>query len=190
MATAPAASPRKCCSAMLEDLQPSDRLRPMSTLDIDEVLTWRNHPDVRRHMFTRQEIERSEHLAWFAKASADNARRLLIYERSGIPAGFVSLSIEGQGRLVDWGFYLSPWAPKGSGRSMGRLSLDHAFQSLGAHKVFGQVLADNSRSIAFHESLGFSREGTLQDHFFDGEQFIAVLCFGLLKPQWQQGSRA
>jgi UDP-4-amino-4,6-dideoxy-N-acetyl-beta-L-altrosamine N-acetyltransferase len=52
------------------------------------------------------------------------------------------------------------------------------------HKLCGQALAFNERSIRFHQNLGFRREGVLRQQHFDGEQYHDVVCFGLLASEW------
>lgn len=159
-------------------------LRTMTTEDLERVLAWRNHPDIRRYMYTQHEISPEEHHRWFEKASLDPSRRLLVFELDGVPCGYVQFSGVAAGGIADWGFYVSPEAEKGTGRALGYTALDHAFQELALHKVFGQALAFNERSIAFHISLGFSREGVLRDQHFDGKRYHDVICFGLLRNEW------
>lgn len=159
-------------------------LRPMTTEDLERVLAWRNHPDIRRYMYTQHEIRLEEHRRWFEKASLDPSRRLLIFEQDGMPCGYVQFTGLASGGVADWGFYVSPEAGKGTGRALGNAALDHAFRELALHKVCGQALAFNERSIAFHLSLGFTREGVLRDQNFDGERYHDVVCFGLLRDEW------
>ena len=54
----------------------------------------------------------------------------------------------------------------------------------GIHKVCGQALGFNTKSIQFHKSLGFAQEGILKDHYYDGEDFDDLFCFGLTRPIW------
>lgn len=155
-------------------------IRPMSHADLEPVLAWRNHPNVRRYMYTQHEITAAEHQRWFESALQVPTKHLLIFEVSGQPLGFVSFSELGVGGIADWGFYAAPAAPKGSGQQLGRAALNHAFFKLKIHKVCGQALVYNERSIKFHEKLGFSQEGILRDQHFDGERYHHVICFGLL----------
>ena len=152
--------------------------------DLALVLAWRNHPDVRRYMYTQHEISLAEHQRWFESSLADPSRRLLIFEQHHEPLGFVNFNETGLGGIVDWGFYAAPDAPKGSGRQLGYAALKHAFSELKLHKVCGQALAYNERSIQFHQSLGFQQEGILRDQHFDGERSHHVICFGLLCHEW------
>lgn len=163
----------------------NDRIRSMTEGDIDQVLIWRNHPDVRRYMYTQHEITMEEHQRWFEGASKDRGKHLLIFEADSIPWGFIQFSQMDSRAIADWGFYAAPEAPKGYGRRLGLAALVYAFEHLQLHKVCGQVLAFNEPSIRFHRALGFHQEGRLREQHFDGQQYHDVLCFGLLQSEWQ-----
>ena len=162
----------------------NETVRAVTTEDLPAVLRWRNHPDVRRYMYHTHEITLAEHSAWFERVAADTGHHLCIVESGREPLGFVQFKRAGNGGVVDWGFYLTPEAPRGSGRRLGRAALSHAFGPLGLHKVCGQALAFNERSIALHRALGFEDEGVLRDQHFDGEQYHSVYCFGILASEW------
>lgn len=166
----------------------ANRLRPMQANDLGMVLKWRNHPDVRRYMYTQHEIGPEEHRQWFERASQDTTKHLLIFEVANTPIGFVNVTQHQQGLIADWGFYLAPDAPRGSGYQLGQAVLHFVFSELGLHKLCGQVLASNERSLRFHQRLGFHQEGVLRDHHFDDKQFHAVVCFGLLHYEWHSHS--
>jgi UDP-4-amino-4,6-dideoxy-N-acetyl-beta-L-altrosamine N-acetyltransferase len=161
----------------------------MVDADLHTVLGWRNHPDVRRNMFTQHEIGAEEHQRWFERSTSDPRRHLLIYERGELPLGFFSFTLSEHANVADWGFYAAPDAPKGTGRAMGQLALDHAFGALGLHKVCGQAIVYNRRSMSYHLAMGFRQEGLLREHHFDGERYHAVACFGLLAREWVSSSR-
>lgn len=160
-------------------------LRPMTETDLERVLQWRNHLEVRRYMYTTHEIRLEEHRKWFVNASANPAVELLIYESDGKAQGFVNITRTRSPEVADWGFYLAPNLPKGSGGELGKQALNYAFAKLSLHKLCGQALGFNERSIAFHKRLGFVEEGRLRDQHFDGNQFHDVVCFGLLNSEWQ-----
>lgn len=166
----------------------SSQIRPMVHADLERVLAWRNHPDVRHSMYSQHEITPDEHQRWFERSLLDPKKHLLIFEQDQQPRGFVNFSEAASGGIADWGFYAAPEAPKGSGRQLGRTSLEHAFVQLKLHKVCGQVLAYNQGSIQFHRSLGFQQEGILRDQHFDGERYHDIICFGLLRHEWQPTS--
>lgn len=167
----------------------ADAIRTMTVSDLDQVLSWRNDPRVRTYMLSHHEISREEHLAWFQRASSDPSRHLLIYEHDGAPSGFMNLTLPVPDvPIADWGFYAAPDAPAGTGTGMGREALKYAFVRLSLHKVCGQVLAFNERSIRFHRRLGFVEEGRLRQQHFDGERFVDLIWFGLLSGEWTASS--
>lgn len=171
--------------AMNESSAHDSVVRPMLHTDLELVLAWRNHPDVRRHMYTQHEITLDEHLSWFERASNNSRKHPLIFESHGKPTGFVNFSELECGGVADWGFYASPDAPRGSGRLLGRMALEYGFTKFKLHKVCGQALGHNERSIRFHQTLGFQQEGVLRDQHFDGTQYHHVFCFGLLRNEWR-----
>lgn len=160
-------------------------VRPMTSDDLERVLLWRNDPEVRRYMYTQHKIGLDEHRRWFEISQRNTARHLLIFEQQNVPLGFVNITEGTAGHVADWGFYLAPEAPRGTGRLLGQATLDFAFGQLRLHKICGQALGFNERSIRFHLALGFTQEGVLRDQHFDGDHYHAVIHFGLLRNEWQ-----
>jgi UDP-4-amino-4,6-dideoxy-N-acetyl-beta-L-altrosamine N-acetyltransferase len=160
-------------------------IRSMTEGDLPMVLTWRNHPEVRRFMLTQHEISLSEHAQWFHRAVKDTTRRLLIVQEFDNPIGYVQFSGVAPGGVADWGFYASPDAAKGRGRKIGTSALDFAFDHLKLHKVCGQTFASNQASIRFHERLGFKREAELRDQKRINNEYHTLIGFGLLVHEWK-----
>lgn len=161
------------------------RVRPMGDEDLERVLRWRNDPEVRRWMYTTHEIALEEHRRWFAGARDDPNRHLLVFEQGGEPRGFVHFTRLRGSDVAEWGFYLAPGAPKGTGTALGIAALDEAFGPLGLHKVCGEALRDNERSIRFHRRLGFAGEGVrLDQHVAEDGVRHSVVQFGLLATDW------
>lgn len=162
----------------------------MHAEDLELVLAWRNHLDVRRYMYTQHEITFEEHSQWFSRASQDANRHLLIFEMDAVPLGFINIHQISTGGIADWGFYAAPHTPKGTGKALGQAALQYAFDAAGFHKLCGQALAYNYRSIQFHQSLGFKHEGILRQQHFDGQQYHDIQCFGLLAIEWHLSNEA
>ena len=160
-------------------------IRAMAPSDLELVLQWRNHIDIRRFMLTQHEIGLEEHTKWFDKVSVDPTRKLMIVEEEGEPLGFVQFSNVGIDSVADWGFYVRPNAPKGSGRKLGTAALNHAFQVWKLHKVCGQAIVENLASIAFHQRLGFIQEGVLREQSKVAGKHSDLVCFGLLINEWK-----
>lgn len=150
------------------------------------VLSWRNHPAVRDFMLTQHEISLEEGLQWFARVKVDKTRQQLIVMDGTAPLGFVQFNSVSQGGIADWGFYVRPNAPKGSGSKLGQAALIHAFNIIGLHKVCGQAIERNAASFAFHQKMGFREEGRLRDQQRIKDRYHTLVCFGLLANEWQE----
>jgi UDP-4-amino-4,6-dideoxy-N-acetyl-beta-L-altrosamine N-acetyltransferase len=159
------------------------RLRAMTAVDLPSVLELRNHVEIRRFMLTQHEISTEEHRSWFDRASNDAKLDLLVWEMNGRCCGFVQFKEANYRGVVDWGFYVAPDAPKGTGKKLGFAALAHAFQKDGINKICGQALCWNVPSIEFHKSLGFTQEGILRNQHFDGDKHHDIIIFGLLKQE-------
>lgn len=168
--------------------EPCSSLRVMTDKDLDLVLSWRNHPEVRKYMYTQHEIGFDEHFKWFSHASKDANRHLLIFELDDKPLGFINIYVHGKSGVSEWGFYMAPEAARGTGMILGLDALKYAFVNVDLHKLCGQALAYNERSVKFHEKLGFKQEGVLREHHFDGNKYHDVVCFGLLASEWHQSN--
>lgn len=161
-----------------------DGLRPMTADDLERVLELRNNPKIRRYMLTQHQISLNEHTSWFERAMQNSGLELLVLEVDAKVCGFVQFKETNYHGVVDWGFYVAPESPKGTGRKLGLAALSHAFNEEKLHKICGQALYWNQPSVEFHKSLGFAQEGILRDQYFDGVAYHDLICFGVLKHEW------
>lgn len=158
-------------------------LRPMEYGDLEMVREWRNHPDVRRNMYTHHEIGFDEHALWWDAADDD---RLFIAGDKGGPLGVVCFSNYHPEHLTsDWAFYKAPDAPKGTGTQMERLAIEYAFATLGLEKLSCEVLSYNKPVYYLHRKHGFQLEGTFKKaHLFEGERHD-IYRLALFKGDWK-----
>ena len=161
-------------------------LRAMHADDLEQVRSWRNHPQVRRHMLTQHEISVEEHVQWFNKVKQEPQRHVVLVHEGEQALGLAHFAPVNPHGVVDWGFYLTPQASKGSGSKLARMALDFAFKQQGWHKVCGQVISSNAASRRFHLKLGFTLEGVLRQQAFICNEWLSVWCYGLLASDWKQ----
>lgn len=162
-------------------------LRTLREDDLEMVLHWRNHTEIRKWMINSEEIALVDHLKWFENNKNKKDRSFYVFEYQNIPQGYVSFVEVSNSAAIEWGFYLKPDAERGMGNILGYAALNTAFGQLQAEKVFGQVLAFNEKSLNFHKKLGFSQEGVLRKHFKDYRGEFDIHQFGLLRNEWLKG---
>ncbi|KRW62286.1 UDP-4-amino-4,6-dideoxy-N-acetyl-beta-L-altrosamine N-acetyltransferase [Pseudomonas sp. TTU2014-080ASC] len=159
-------------------------VRKLKRSELEMILSWRNHPNVRRYMFSQEIITLDEHLKWYDTAVENSCKHLLIYELDGTSQGFINFSVVKESKIADWGFYASPTASKGIGTLLGLSALNYAFKEMALHKVCGQVLAFNQKSMGLHRKLGFKEEGMLREQSFTAGVYHSIYLYGLLASEW------
>ena len=165
-------------------------LRSMLVGDLEMVLSWRNDLSIRQYMYSQHKIQYKEHEQWFARSSQSAEIKLLILEIDTESLGFIQFKLNDKRDGVgEWGFYVSPQAPPGTGSMLGRQGVAYAFKELKLRKLYGKAIAYNQKSINFHKKLGFSYEDTLREHYFDGSDYHDVIVFGFMSEDWFSNKR-
>ena len=155
------------------------------------LFAWRNHPDVRRFMYTQHEISVQEHRTFFDRVLRDPAWAYYLGLEDDTPVWVVAFrDIDALHATATWGFYARPELPRGTGRRMLTLALDQAFGHDGLEKVSGEAFAFNRASIRLHLRLGFSVEGILRGHRACGHQRVDVVRMGMLTRHWTPEHKA
>lgn len=67
-----------------------------------------------------------------------------------------------------------------------KVFIQHAFEELNLNKVEIGAAADNQRSRAIPEKLGFRREGELRDYEFLNGRFLHRVMYGLRAEEWKR----
>ncbi|SFG19231.1 UDP-4-amino-4,6-dideoxy-N-acetyl-beta-L-altrosamine N-acetyltransferase [Neptunomonas qingdaonensis] len=165
------------------------KLRSLSEKDLELVLSWRNHSDVKKWMFSLDNITLENHKRWFISCQDNPAKKLYVLDTGKDICGFIQFDLSGdpENPNIEWGFYRAPDSPAGSGTLLLKLALQKAFVELNANKVIGKVLSYNLASRHVHEKLGFEQEGLLKRHHFLLNDYYDVYCYGLTKQHWKKG---
>jgi RimJ/RimL family protein N-acetyltransferase len=74
---------------------------------------------------------------------------------------------------------------RGYGTEATRLMLDHAFSTMGLHRVSLAVFSFNERAIRSYEKVGFTIEGRAREAIFRDGQFWDEITMSMLEPEWR-----
>jgi UDP-4-amino-4,6-dideoxy-N-acetyl-beta-L-altrosamine N-acetyltransferase len=161
-------------------------LRPLAEKDLPLIRAWRNAPEVRGNMYSKHEITKAEHQAWFTRLRDDAQSRWFIHEDAvGQPDGVVYFTqLQPDQGNAFLGFYANTPAKPGVGMHIAFDSLEIAFNELNLHKLNCEVLMTNWRVINLYKKLGFKEEGIFRDCHFNGENYVDVTRLGILASEW------
>jgi RimJ/RimL family protein N-acetyltransferase len=162
-------------------------LRPVTAEDTDALLAAMEDPEVRRltgshpRPYDTDPVTRRRAVeAWYGtRQDHDDRLDLAIVDAdSGACAGEIVLNeLSVPDRSVNLRIMIGPhWTGRGLGTEAIRLLLDHAFGTVGLHRVSLGVYAFNPRAAHVYEKVGFRVEGRLRDALcWDGEYVDEIL---------------
>lgn len=127
----------------------------------DEVLKWRNHPEVRSRMFTSHEITKEEHYRFIEGLKNDASSRYWMIGDLGV----ISLKrISRTHRHAYLGIYKNPFhEERGIAKTLIDVLKKKAFGELKLHTLKLEVFSDNRKAFDFYERNGFRQEGYLRE---------------------------
>lgn len=156
-------------------------LRTLETEDAAIVQRARNEPAFREGFRVETPTTRSM-VEGYVEGDDDSIQLLVC--RGGDAVGAVSLleMRRSHGMLHYW--LLPDERGHGYATEGAALLLDHAFGTVGLHRVFAWTTDDNEASQAVLRRLGFTHEGTYREHLFIGGAYHDTEHFGLLSREW------
>lgn len=161
-------------------------LRTATDGDVDIIRILRNQEPNREVSINAHEISADEHAGWWAKASVDPTRRVLIYERDGVTAGVVNFfDLEVDAKTGAWGFFLDAEGLAERGETLPawievmKDAINYAFDELGLDELHGEVLEHNAVVRQMNRRFRFV-EGEPETRYAEGRE-ITVFPISLHK---------
>lgn len=164
----------------------------LTTVDLNLQLIvrdWRNHPDIRKNMYTDEIITMEQHQAWLNTLKSTLKTKVYIAYKDTFPIGIVSISnISTVHKNADWAFYLNPehLSTKGLGTLMEYHFLNYIFDNFNIEKLNCEVLEINPSVITLHKKFGFTEEGIRRKNIIKNNERVDVYLLGILKEEWNQ----
>lgn len=171
-------------------------LRPPTNADIDQILSWRNLPEVTRWLL-RTTVEPDAFRKAWLDGIDDPDDHSVVAELDGVIVGTGSLEIrDGMGQLQGdaWrgaegllGYLVDPaHAGRGHATDLARALLDLAFTELGLHRVTAGCFADNIASWRVMEKVGMRREQHgVKDSWHAELGWVDGFTYAVLGEEWR-----
>lgn len=171
-------------------------LRPPTSDDLDQVLTWRNRPEVTRWLLRTTVDPDAFRAAWLASVDDPNDHSV-VAELDGDIIGTGSLDVrDGMGQFQGdaWrrseallGYLIDPaHAGRGHASAIASALLELAFTELGVRRVTAGCFADNVASWRIMEKLGMRREQHgVRDSWHEELGWVDGYTYGILAEEWR-----
>ena len=161
------------------------RIRRITEQDTDNIIKWRNSPDVNINFIYRRPLTREDHLNWLHKKveTGEVAQFIIHSEELGKDVGSVYLrDIDKEYQKAEYGIFIGEESARGHGigAAAAKLILEYGFEELKLNRIFLRVFARNERAINSYKKAGFVYEGLFrQDVILDGVKedvvFMSIL---------------
>ncbi len=145
-------------------------------LSIDEkkmVLNWRNHPDIRKWMYTQDEISLENHLNFIESLKTREDKLYFVVKKDENYIGVIDF-YNFKNDSCEFGLYSNP-DMFGVGKIMMSEIIDYVFNTLNSNLLIAEVFADNERAIHLYKKFNFKE--TKRKIISDKE----VICMELKK---------
>ena len=122
-----------------------------------EVLSWRNHPSIRKWMFDKESIGLENHISYIDSLKEKNDRVYFVVKQYGQAVGVIDFtSIDLNNLEAEIGLYAKPTL-KGVGSLLMQKILEYGFNELKLKKLVAKVLEDNFSAIGLYEKFNFKQ---------------------------------
>ena len=119
------------------------------------VLSWRNHPDIKRWMYNSDDILLENHMAFIEtlKSSADKLYFLVKQEESYI--GVIDFTkINRDNDSCEFGLYVDIEL-RGAGKLLLETICEYGFKSLKIKKLLAEAFVENEKAISLYKRFNF-----------------------------------
>ena len=143
--------------------------RNFINLSLDEklmILRERNHPDVKKWMFTEDDIKEENHLAYIEGLKNCDDAYYWLMEREGKPVGVLSIiHCDFEKEEGEPGYYLfASEQESGYGLEMQYYYKKFFFDVLGLQNLFGHLLSGNTNAYLMTCFFGAVKDGEMTIH--------------------------
>lgn len=123
---------------------------------IEQILKWRNHVDIRRYMYNPNPIALQEHQRFIGSLSVrEDVYYWLVYKNGSI-IGVVNLTdVQVEDRTAELGYYIVPdLLNSGIGLDFAYANFCFAFDIIGCNKLVGGIHSENRNALLLDKYLG------------------------------------
>lgn len=140
--------------------------RPVAPDDAKMLLDWRTAPHVTQYMLTDVPYDIDRQRQWIGASNARDDYQHCIIQIEGRDVGHTSITLtDKRSQIGEIGVYIGDQSASHALTAYNFAgTLNHAFFSMGLHKLVNHVVAWNSRTIRTQTFIGYRHVGVLEGH--------------------------
>lgn len=166
------------------------KLSYVSSEDKDQFFAWRNDPKIWKWCRQNGPISYGQHTSyWYNVDTAEDCKFFSIVNMESTlgassprieTVGCAGLtSIDQTNRRAEFSLYIGPeHHRKGYGKRALKTLIDHGFNNLNLHTIWGESFEGNPAMFMFAE-CGFQKEGIRKDFYFRNGKYIDAHLFSI-----------
>ena len=125
----------------------------LSLQEKETVLSWRNHPDIKKWMYTNQDITLKDHLYFIESLKGKQDRNYFLVKQNHEYIGVIDFT-DITSQKLEIGLYTNP-AQKAKGDILMQLIIDYSFHDLHVNTVTAELFSENSKAYHLYQRYGF-----------------------------------
>ncbi len=162
--------------------------RRPTTDDAKLLLDWRTAPHIARFMLTEVPYDIERQKTWIERCNARDDYQHAIIRIEGKDVGYASITVvDPRNGIGELGVYMGdPDAPKALSVYNFIGTHNHAFLTMGLHKIVNHVIDFNGRVVRMQAFNGYRHVGVLKDHVLKDGGRYDLHIFEQQAAEWAQ----
>ncbi|MFK5936801.1 MAG: UDP-4-amino-4,6-dideoxy-N-acetyl-beta-L-altrosamine N-acetyltransferase [Sulfurimonas sp.] len=149
----------------------------LNSKEKEMVLKWRNHSDIKKWMYNKEDISLKNHLDYIENLKECSDKKYFLVKQGTEYIGVVDfMHIDYNKEECEFGLYANPFDKiVGIGRILEELCIEYVFSVLKLKKLKLEVLIRNEKALNLYKKYNFKEVGTKE---INGNE---VICMELVK---------
>lgn len=167
-------------------------LRKITEADTDNIVRWRNSTDVKRNLYSQNELTSEQHLNYFHNVVERGKcvqYIIVVEDQNGVNdvgTTFIK-NIDYSNNNGEFGIFIGERNARGKGYAKYAINeiLKVGFEKLKLNRIYLSVMSDNVAAIQSYKHSGFIIEGKMKEAYLRENSYIDVVIMAVLKSEWK-----
>ena len=133
------------------------KLMNFTELTLEEkemVLIWRNSSEIRKWMYSQEEIELNDHLNFIESLKSRKDKLYFLVKKDKEYIGVIDFTEIIEEESLHMGIYTNPNI-KGNGKILLNKIIEYSFDNLKVKKIYSEVFSQNNKAYELYEKYNF-----------------------------------